>query len=53
MPQKLFISRGSFTNVLGSLGFVCGTAADELPVEEGELPLLLPLLPLVEDRLLP
>jgi hypothetical protein len=44
MPQKLEISLGSFTNVLGSLGFVCGTA-DEL-VEVGELLLV------VEARLL-
>lgn len=45
MPQKLFISRGSFTNVLGSLGLVCGTA-DELGVDE------FLLLPLVAARLL-
>lgn len=37
-PQRLLISRGSFTNVLGSLGFVCETGDEEL----GELlPVLL------------
>ena len=37
MPQKLFISRGSFTNVLGSSGLVCETG---LPDELDELPLV-------------
>jgi len=47
MPQKLFISRGSFMNELGSLGSVCGTADELVGVDE-----LLLLLPLVAARLL-
>jgi hypothetical protein len=38
MPQKLCLSRESFTKALGSLGFVPGTP-EELEVEE-PLPLL-------------
>ena len=34
MPQKLLISRGSFTNVLGSLGSVCGTTDELVGVDE-------------------
>lgn len=47
IPQKLCLSLESFTKVLGSFGFVCGTT--EVLVAE---PLSLPLPLLVEARLL-